>query len=208
MGVNENIYRNLKLEGCTILHIKWVTPFKNETLPDYAMRLSEQIDTSQPFALIGVSFGGMCSVEIAKKLNPVKTFVVSSNKTRSEVPFKIKMWSNIPLYKKLSDTVYKRSAMFLQKQFGVVNKEHRERFAQMLNSAPENYFKGAVHCILSWKNEEIPENIIHIHGTADQILPYSKILNCDYSIKNGTHFMIINRAQEINKIINEELRKS
>ncbi len=71
MGVNESLYRNLKLNDCAIFHIKWLTPFKNETLPDYAMRLSKQIDTTQPFALIGVSFGGMVCIEIAKKLNPI-----------------------------------------------------------------------------------------------------------------------------------------
>jgi hypothetical protein len=186
MGVNESIYKNLKLENCKIFHIKWLTPFKNETLPDYAIRLANQIDTAQPFALIGVSFGGMCCIEIAKKLNPVKTFLISSSKTRAEVPQKIKIWSRVPLYKNLSDNVYKKGALFLKKRFGVVSDVQSERFAQMLNTAPKDYFKGAVHCILSWKNQEVPANTVHIHGTADQILPFKKIVSCDYPIKNGT----------------------
>ncbi|MCC6838309.1 MAG: alpha/beta hydrolase, partial [Bacteroidia bacterium] len=78
MGVNERLFRNLKLEGCRIHYIKWLTPFKNETLQQYAIRLSEQIDQSQPFCLIGVSFGGLCAIEISKKLNPAQTFLVSS----------------------------------------------------------------------------------------------------------------------------------
>ncbi|MDO9185032.1 MAG: hypothetical protein Q7W13_03400 [Bacteroidia bacterium] len=205
MGVDERMFRNLELNNCTIHHIKWQTPFKNETLPEYAMRLAELIDTTQPFALIGVSFGGMCCIEIAKKLNPVKTFLVSSSKTREEVPQKIKMWSRIPLYKKLNDSVYRNAALLVKNLFGVTSKEQGERFEQMLNTAPENYFKGAIHCILTWNNQEIPENIIHIHGTADQVLPHKKIVNCNYSIKDGSHFMIVNRAEEINKIINEEL---
>jgi len=205
MGVDERMFRNLEIKNCNILHIKWLTPFKNENLPEYALRLAKIIDTSQPFALIGVSFGGMCCIEIAKQLNPVKTFLVSSSKTRAEVPQKIKIWYRVPLYKKLNDDVYKKAALLVKNLFGVTSKEQGERFEQMLNTAPENYFKGAVHCILSWKNQEIPENIIHIHGTADQVLPIKKIVNCNYKIKDGTHFMIVNRAQEINEIINKEL---
>ena len=94
----------------------------------------------------------------------------------------------------------------LSRLFGVTSKEQGERFKQMLNTAPENYFKGAVHCILTWKNQEIPENVIHIHGTKDQVLPHKKIVNCNYWIKEGSHFMIVNRAEEINKIINNELK--
>lgn len=207
MGMDERLFKNLKLNTCIIHHIRWETPLNNESLSAYAMRLSKQIDTSHPFALIGVSFGGMCCMEIAKKLNPVKTFLISSSKTRDEVPQVIKMWAHFPLYKTLGDSAYKNAAFMLQRQFGIKSKEHQERFEQMLNSAPENYFKGAVQCIITWENYEIPKNIIHIHGTEDQILPYKLIVNCNYTIKNGTHFMIITKADEINEIINKELEK-
>ena len=207
MGVDERLFRNLKLDHCVIHHIKWKTPLKNESLSKYSLRLAEQIDTSKPFALIGVSFGGMCCTEIAKELHPVKTFLVSSSKSRSELPQKLKIWGKIPLYKSLSDATYKKGALFFKKQFGVRTQEQSEKFEEMLSTAPKDYFKGAVHCILTWANKEVPENIVHIHGTKDQVLPHLKVVNCNYSIEKGTHFMIINRAEEINKIINEELKE-
>jgi hypothetical protein len=204
MGVDDRLFKNIKLNNCNIRHVKWVTPFKNESLPEYALRLSSQIDTSQPFALIGVSFGGMCSVEIAKKLNPVKTFVVSSCKKSSELPLKISFWKYLALYKLLSDARYIQGAALVGRQFGVENKEQKERFLEMLKSAPPNYFSAAVHCIIHWKNEIVPGSVVQIHGTADEVLPHRKI-NCQYKIEGGTHFMIVNRAKEINEIINKEL---
>jgi hypothetical protein len=75
----------------------------------------------------------------------------------------------------------------------------------MLDEAPQNYFNGAVDCIVKWKNEVRPENLIHVHGTADRVLPHSKVVACDYTIKGGTHFMIINKGEEISEIINKEL---
>ncbi|MCX6296717.1 MAG: alpha/beta hydrolase [Bacteroidetes bacterium] len=204
MGVDGRLFKNLKLNNCKIHYIKWEPASKNETLPQYAMRLAKQIDDSLPFALIGVSLGGMCAVEIAKKIKPVKTFVISSCKTFDELPSKITFWKNIPVYKVLSDSVFKRSALLIKKQFGVFTKEQKNKFKEMLNTSPQGYFVGAVNCIVNWKNKEVPQNIIHIHGTADLVLPY-KNLNCDYTIQEGNHFMIVSKADEINEIINKEL---
>ncbi|OFY90429.1 MAG: hypothetical protein A3K10_02120 [Bacteroidetes bacterium RIFCSPLOWO2_12_FULL_31_6] len=77
----------------------------------------------------------------------------------------------------------------------------------MLDEAPENYFNGAVHCVVKWRNKIRPENLIHIHGTSDRVLPKRKVVGCDYTIKGGTHFMIINKGEEISEIINKELEK-
>ncbi len=206
LGVNEEIFKNLEIQDCNIRYIKWISPVKNESLPEYASRLAEQIDTTEPFALIGMSFGGMCAVEIAKKLKPVKTILVSSNKTSTETPMNMKIWAQFPFYKNFGDSFYKSTAINIKSMFGVKSKEQGERFERMLNSAPENYFAGAIHCLITWNNKEIPENLVQIHGTSDLVLPYSKVSNCDYTIKDGTHFMIVNRSEEINKIINEELK--
>lgn len=205
MGVNERLFRNLKLNNCNILHIKWETPFKNESLPDYAMRLSKQVDSSKPFVLVGVSFGGMCCVEISKKLKPLKTFIISSSKFSNELPFKISFWRTLPFYKFFRDGFYKNAVMLAKRQFGVITAEQKISFRKMLDEAPQNYFNGAVDCIVKWKNDIRPANLIHIHGTSDRVLPHNKIVACDYTIKGGTHFMIINKGEEISKIIEREL---
>lgn len=207
MGVNERLFRNLKLNKSNIHHIKWVTPIKNESLPNYAMRLSTQIDTTQPFVLVGVSFGGMCSVEIAKQLQPLRTFIISSNKFHSELPLKLSFWRVIPLYRLFRDGFYKNAVVLAKKQFGIVTQEQMINFRKMLDEAPKDYYSRAVHCIIKWKNETRPENLIHIHGTADRVLPHRKLKGCDFTIKGGSHFMIINKAEEISEIINKELMK-
>ena len=205
MGVDERLFRNLKPDNCTLHFIKWETPHKNESLPHYAMRLAKQIDTSKPFALLGVSFGGMCATEIAKQLHPIKTFVISSCKVTEELPLRLIIWKYIPLYKQVSDKTYKNGAMLFKRQFGVTTKDQAKKFKEMLDASPKNYFKGAVHCILSWKNNTIPASVIHIHGNADKVLSIDKV-KPNYIIESGSHFMIINKAREINEIINMELK--
>jgi hypothetical protein len=52
----------------------------------------------------------------------------------------------------------------------------------------------------------LPKNYIHIHGTGDRLL-LNKYVKADYAIKDGSHAMIVFRAEEINKIIESELQK-
>lgn len=204
MGVDKRLFKNVAPQTAELRFIEWIEPQRDETLASYAQRLSKQIDTSAPFALMGVSFGGMCAVEIAKVLHPVKTFVVSSCKTSAQLPFKITFWRHFKMYKKLSDQRYIKAALFLRKQFGVTGAEQTQRFSGMLHAAPANYFSGAVHCIVNWENEIIPTSVVQIHGTSDLVLPYLKT-KYDYTIGKGSHFMIVNRAAEISAIIDKEL---
>jgi hypothetical protein len=207
LGVDERLFDKLKLENCRIHPIKWLTPFKNETLANYAMRLADQIDQTKPFVLLGVSFGGMCCSEISLKLNPLKTFIVSSCKTSDELPKSLVLLKYTPIYKLMSTTFFIKGALIIKKRFGIVEELNATLFEKMLEAAPKNYFSRALDCIIHWKLTHSSPTIIHIHGDADKILPYKKIKNCNYTIKGGTHWMVMNKAEEISKIINEELIK-
>ena len=66
------------------------------------------------------------------------------------------------------------------------------------------YFSWAVHQALNWKNNWYPENIIHIHGEKDKIFPVRK-LEPTRVIKDGSHIMILNKADELSRFINSVL---
>jgi hypothetical protein len=65
--------------------------------------------------------------------------------------------------------------------------------------------KRSIHLILSWK-AAVPEQIIHIHGLADRLLTPKKI-KADYWIKDGGHFMVWNKADEVSSILNNLLKE-
>jgi esterase/lipase len=67
-------------------------------LADLAQKISTLIDTTEIFALVGVSMGGMLSVEINKILNPEKVIIISSAKNRKELPLRYRFQRAIPLY--------------------------------------------------------------------------------------------------------------
>ncbi len=58
--------------------------------------------------------------------------------------------------------------------------------------------------MLNWQQEKVLKNIVHIHGTKDNIFPIKHIKN-SIEIEGGTHVMILTKAKEISKIIHENL---
>ena len=79
-----------------------------------------------------------------------------------------------------------------------------EMIEEMIGEADIEFNEWAVDQVIHWKNEEVPANLTHIHGTSDRIFPNFYIKDALW-IKGGTHFMIVNRAKEISKIIRNEL---
>lgn len=204
LGTDERLFKNLKFNH-PFKTIKWIVPKLNEELSSYALRLTDQIDTNHSFSLIGVSFGGMCVVEISKILKPEHVILISSAKTEDELPFKLKLLRHVPLHKLVNDYMYKKLAYINRNLFGISRIEYSNLFQSMLRNLPEDYLMRAIHTIANWKNQEYPNGIHHIHGDKDSIIPYRNIIN-PIQIKGGSHIMIMNKAKEINEIINAILK--
>ncbi len=87
IGADYRLFTHLRLpKGYEASYIHWIPPFKKEKLKDYAFRLTQQIDTSETFVLAGLSLGGIMSVEIAKRLAPLCTILISSIPVSSQLP--------------------------------------------------------------------------------------------------------------------------
>jgi surfactin synthase thioesterase subunit len=87
IGADYRLFTHIRLpEGFETCYIHWIPPGKDESLPTYARRLAEQIDTSEPFVLIGFSLGGIMAVEIAKVYPPICTIIISSVPVSANLP--------------------------------------------------------------------------------------------------------------------------
>lgn len=63
LGADERVFQKLKFQGYQPVHICWVEPNLEESIAEYAKRLTIQIKSERPI-LIGLSFGGIMAVEI------------------------------------------------------------------------------------------------------------------------------------------------
>jgi len=204
LGADKRIFSKLKLnKKINIIHVDWITPNKNESLVLYAERLSKVIDQSQPFALVGVSFGGMIAVEIAKILKPVTTIIISSTMLSAQLPALYRFAGKLGLLKLIPAKLLKSSNKLTQNYyFGTHSSNEKILLSKIIKDTDPYFLKWAIGSILSWKNETRPERIYHIHGTNDKIL-YTKDARPDFMIENGTHFMVYQNAGEISGIIDQ-----
>ncbi|MBC7861417.1 MAG: hypothetical protein IAF38_00500 [Bacteroidia bacterium] len=203
-GVDHTLFSRLELPGFEMRAVKWVEPEKNETMLSYAKKLSAQIDTSQPFYLMGVSLGGMLCVELSEILNPIKTIIISSAKNRNELPLSIKFMKYFPIHKLQGNNFSIWMGIHNRWLFGV-SKKDLPLFEKMLLNPPKNFYRYTSHFIINWKRTEtLSEKIIHIHGDSDLVIPLKKRMNA-LLIEGGEHFMVMNEWKEISELIRKNL---
>lgn len=205
LGADERMFARLKLPSfCNAHHIHWIEFHKNETLDHYAKRLSIAIDTSQPFALVGLSLGGMLASEMKEFLRPVKTIIISSVPDNTQLPPYYKWMGFIGLHQFVPVKLYKFPTPFLYWFFGIKTKEEKELFDSVLRDADPGFIKHAVNAVLHWKKSNSAGDIVHIHGTKDKVLPY-RFTHPTIGVKDGEHLMVFSKAEELSKILSELL---
>lgn len=185
-----------------IIPIDWIVPLKGERLEGYALRLADKIDTTQKFGLIGVSFGGLVSVEISKKLNPELVILISSVETKKDLPFIYRLTGKLRFMRILPKMFFNPPKKFASWLFGAKNKT---LLNEILKDTDLNFAKWAVNQLTQWKNKEkLKCNVIKISGTKDKLIPPNNSEK-EHLINGGQHFMIVDRADEVSDIINNYL---
>ncbi len=201
LSTTKELFRFLKIEGAEIIVLDWPTPRSNETMQTYAAEIAKQIVATKPFYLLGVSFGGMLCVEISKIVSAEKIFLISSAKNSNELPSSIKCFKYFPIHKIIPESLNRALGRNVRRIVGF-EKIFLPEFVKMVNSMPAGYFRSSFKCVINWKSQPgSNENIIHMHGDADKLLPH-KFVKAEYIIKGGNHAMIVYKADEISKIIN------
>jgi pimeloyl-ACP methyl ester carboxylesterase len=203
LGADEKIFTNLHIKGYELKYIPWIRPHKKERIESYAKRMSEHIKEDSP-VLLGVSFGGMMGLEIAKQMPLRKLIIISSVKSGTEMPRWMKAAGKLKLDKLLPVKLHKYTEKIDNARLGVSTKEEKEMVRAYRKNADLVFVDWAISQIVNWKNAWQPGNIIHIHGDRDKIFPVKRIQS-GFIIKDGTHMMIYNRAVEISEYIQKEL---
>jgi pimeloyl-ACP methyl ester carboxylesterase len=98
LGADEKVFSHLDLSGYRLCGINWLPPGKNESLPSYAMRMRAEIPEADP-VILGLSFGGMLGIEMAKQATLSKLILVSAPKTFHEIPRWMRVCGSLRLHK-------------------------------------------------------------------------------------------------------------
>jgi pimeloyl-ACP methyl ester carboxylesterase len=204
LGADQRVFSKLDCPGYEVHYIKWLIPLKEESIGDYAKRLIHQIRHPKPI-LIGVSFGGMMCIEIAKHIKVSGIILISSIKYDAEMP----RWMRLSGKFKVNKLFKLRFMKFLEPienyRLGLETKEERNMVHDYRKNVDRKFLNWSINAVLNWKNKDVPANTFHIHGSKDKIFPIRKI-KPDHNIHGG-HMMILNRSKEVNEVVNSILKK-
>lgn len=203
LGADQRVLDRLEFPGYETEFVDWLPPIKNETIQKHASRLADEISDSDPI-LLGLSFGGMLAIEIAKQIRCRKLILISSVKTRNEMPFYLKISGKLGLHHLLPGWLLKKPNFISYWFFGVKSPTGKLLLAKILRQTDTVYLKWAVNQIVNWNNETIPATIFHLHGSSDRILP-ARFVKADNVIQGGGHLMVIDHTTEINSILKKLL---
>ncbi|EJP15850.1 hypothetical protein LEP1GSC080_1201 [Leptospira interrogans str. FPW2026] len=204
LGADERVFKNLDFGENDLKYIFWVDPRANEEIFSYCKRLSKQISKSEEIILIGVSFGGIVAIELSKIISVKKIIIISSIKNKMEMPKIYRFISALGIIKMVPAFVYKIYNPILSYLFGINSDEDKKLLKDFIKLTNAKFIKWALSTILKWYNQYTQNEIVHIHGDKDKLFPVRSIKNA-FIIKNGGHFMILNKSDEISSKLKEIL---
>jgi len=200
LAADSRVFKNIQLPAhCVPVFLEWIAPLKKESLRNYALRLAESIDASEPFAIIGLSMGGMITAEISRQYKPAVTILISSVPCSKELPFYFKAAGVLRLHKMIPVSFVKSAAVF-KRVFTTETKEDKAILRHIIRDSDSNFIYWAMDAILKWRSEDLVSSYTHIHGAKDEVLPV-RFTNPTHIVSGGGHLMVMNRAEEINTIL-------
>jgi pimeloyl-ACP methyl ester carboxylesterase len=225
LGADERIFSKLTLPGVSLTPLQWICPEKEEDIEAYAKRMTNQVPShptsrlpsaaisevpanqpadqqglpAQSPIFLGVSFGGMMALEMAKFYPEAKVILISSVKCRKELPGWMRLAGNLHLNKLLPLKPPRWDR--LETDFlGTETAEERQLVRQFSNTSDPVYLRWALGQVINWQNQWQPASCFHIHGSNDKTFPLKNI-RATHVIDGGGHFMVMNRAKETSAII-------
>mgnify|MGYP000944419332 CR=1 FL=1 len=190
------------------VYLPFPRPDKNDTMETYVLKFIPMIDFTQPFNIVANSMGGIMTMELLKHITPQKVILISSIKNRKEMPFILKQLKYTHAHKLLPGRGFIGSI-----QFGSLFKKEilkipgmRQMAISMAKNNEPSFLYWCVNAIVKWNGKpNYHNNIIHIHGTNDEMFPYRRISNA-IPVQGGTHVMMLTQHEVITRLLIENLK--
>ena len=207
MAASSLIFERIKMPEDTFEShlLDWIIPNKNDTLQEYAKKMAEKV-THQNVVLIGVSFGGILVQEMAHFLSVKKVIIISSVKSNTELPSRMKIAKSTKAYKLLPTSMAQKIEVLSKFAFGSIIKQRLILYEKYMCMRDKTYLDWSIEQIINWNQITPDSNLVHIHGDADEVFPIKNIKNV-IEIKGGTHLMILNRFRWFNSHLPEIILK-
>lgn len=189
------------MPGYNVVALPWVAYDPADTMATYAAKMAAQVSDTHA-VIVGLSLGGMLSVEIARQHPQWQVFIVSSAKTSEELGYDSNLLRWLSRHDVVPSYFFHTPNFFILYALGADTPETKQMLSDMIRSADPEFVRWCTHALLTWNNDSCPANVTHIHGTNDKVIDSARV-KPDYWLQDGSHIMVYDRATEVGKIISD-----
>jgi pimeloyl-ACP methyl ester carboxylesterase len=200
LGADHRVFDFLKLNGK--LHVlTWVEPEQNEHITSYAVRMAAQVDITQPFILLGVSFGGLIAVEMSRIIEAQQVILISSVAHFRDLNGFFRLTGKYGFNR----LIPARPIPWFVPITWLFGAKDKALLRQIIADTDLKFSQWASRALCTWNGEHPMCTWNRIHGNKDRLMPVGNKLNT-VTIADGAHFMIVDRAEEVSAEINRLLQ--
>ncbi len=211
IGGNSLLFEKQKPEFPQARVPEWLEPYPNETLKAYVTRWSP--DWATGGILVGMSFGGMVALELARQF-PVRAVVLISSLWDKSV-----ISRQFAILERLSRTVPNSVVRPVIRSFGPGSVRRRNRLSaedeklmrQMANDLDLDFARWACRAVASWEGaldlvERPSFKLSAVHGAKDPVLYLPKpVPSWVQVVQEGRHLLPYSHPEVVNEVIRKAL---
>lgn len=187
-----------------VVFLDWLIPENNETFQHYVQKMADRIDDSEPFYLLGYSFGGILVQEIHKIKPAVKVIILGSIRSHKEKSRFIKAGEITGIPKIIPQRIFNNKSSVFYSQIRSFFDPKNPKVLEYFRVRDPYYLKWSIEKISAWKCDEIPD-VIQILGDKDIVFPI-KNSKPDFVIKGGTHLFPATKHKEVSLLLEKLLK--
>ncbi|MFM2386642.1 MAG: hypothetical protein RL660_1399 [Bacteroidota bacterium] len=198
IGADERMFSKLKLAAGSYTFLPWLKPLPQETMQSYAIRMCQKIQHKE-FALVGLSFGGMIAMEMARIVEVKKLILLSSAACYAHLPWWIRIAGKLQLHKLVPSYFLHNTNFLMYRIFGATTKDAKQLLAATMKEADTILLQWSMNAIVTWR-QQAPLPYMAIHGTKDRLLP-QPLHRINFCIEQCGHLMVFCNAEQVSELI-------
>lgn len=188
-------------EKFELVFLNWLLPEKDEIFLHYVERMADRIDDSQPFCLLGYSFGGMIVQEIDKIKKAEKVVILASIKSEKGKSLLMKFGQVSGISKFVPKRFYGNGIISMYSIFRKLIDPTNPKIMKYFTMRDAYYLKWSIEKIAEWKFAENPD-VIQIMGDKDIVFPI-KNSTPNFIIHGGTHLFPVTKPKRVSAILKD-----
>ncbi len=196
LGADKSVFYKLRLSNYAHTFVNWQMPDDKMSIEAYATLIAREITAEKPI-LVGLSFGGIVAIEIAKQIPVEKVILLATVKTKYEMPIFLRWIGKTKLHRIVPNKMFTKAGPWAPYFFGLVHKNDKRILSKILANSSPAFLKWAIDKILLWENTTLLKHFIHLHGSKDRLFPIRRIKNCA-TIKGAGHLLTLTHSDTLN----------